>query len=53
MWNALMFSFGIRYLVGDKLFDTLWPLQSWDELMNEVNTSGNLLFPLYDDPTVT
>jgi len=54
----LSFVFAKRYMLGDELFDVLFPLikgqftvtQDWDEAMNKEGTRGNIFYPFYDSP---
>ena len=58
MWNVLKFWFGMRYMLGDALFDIVFPFknrqftlnQIWNEPMNTAGTMGTLLFHFYDTP---
>ena len=55
----ISFMFAKRYMLGDELFDALFPLingqftvtQHWDEPMSEDGTAGNIFYPFYNSPS--
>lgn len=61
MYCQLIIWMRIRYLLGDKLFDTIFNFgrgqfiltQKWYAQMNKAGTLGNLLYHIYDDPRNT